>query len=499
MVTRRGEVNAEGFLLALLGFGITRFVVADSLRTDAALPFLVAGLIPLVLGLGLSVLGVALALGTFRRSYVRTVTLWTFAGTAAMAIVLLLTAVDTVLRGDSMNASLGSGVFVANVLLGGTIGGAITGDRSAANRSSREEIERQVDRVTMINRILRHEVLNGATVVKGYADLLRERHDDQAVDAIREASEQIETTIEDVGDIAVDSNAALGPVDVGTVVSEVCETFDTGAIETDIRDGATARADARLRIVVRELVENALVHGVTEDGDGDGVRVSVGTEGGLVRLRVADDGQGIPERTRMLLESGTLPEYDDPMSGFGLQRVRLLVERYDGEIGVDVDDGTTVTVSLLRVSEDGDPVSALGVDRADIAAAAGAAVAAGVVMGAYLQVATGLLPVIGSLYGVASPVVGWITHLFHSVVFGLLYAAGVTRPTFRPYDSLGERTLLGVGWGVVLSLLAAGVVMPLWLQLTGIAVPFPNTTVPGLVGHVIWGAVLGSLYSLTGR
>jgi len=75
--------------------------------------------------------------------------------------------------------------------------------------------------------------------------------------------------------------------------------------------------------------------------------------------------------------------------------------------------------------------------------------------------------VIGSLYGVGSPLAGWVSHLFHSVVFGLLYAAGV--------------------------------VMPLWLQFVGIEATVPNTTLPGIVGHVVWGAVLGGLYTLLAR
>jgi hypothetical protein len=66
-----------------------------------------------------------------------------------------------------------------------------------------------------------------------------------------------------------------------------------------------------------------------------------------------------------------------------------------------------------------------------------------------------LLPVIGSLYGVGSPLAGWVSHLFHSVVFGLLYAAGV--------------------------------VMPLWLQFVGIEATVPNTTLPGIVSHIVWG------------
>lgn len=500
MGTSRGEVAPEGFLLALLGFVITRFIVAESLRIDAAAPFLLAGLVPLVAGLGITVFGVALAIGTFSREYVRTVTFWAGIGTAGMALVLALTAADGVLRGDEMATSLESGVFVANVLLGGTVGGAITGDRTAANRRNREEIERQVDRATMINRILRHEVLNGATIVQGYASVLEERHDDRAIETIREAAGRIESAVEEVGSIADDSAASLGAVDIAAAVADATEEFERAAVETDPPDAVFVRADDRLRIVIRELVENALSHGTDDEDDADApVRIRVDVAEGVVDLRIEDDGPGIPEGDRALLESGTLPEYDDPKSGFGLQTIRLLVEHYDGSIAVDVDGGTAVTVSLLRVSQSGDPVSPLGVERWNLGAISAASIVAGVAMGVYLHFAAGLLPVIGALYAVQSHVVGWITHLFHSLVFGFLFAAGVTRPTMRRYDSVGQRTLLGIGWGVVLWLVAAGIIMPLWLQLVGIEATAPNLTVPGLVGHVIWGAILGGVYAIIAR
>lgn len=53
---------------------------------------------------------------------------------------------------------------------------------------------------------------------------------------------------------------------------------------------------------------------------------------------------------------------------------------------------------------------------------------------------------------------------------------------------------MGVGWGVVLWLVAAGVVMPVWLTLVGVPAQVPNLSLHGLVGHVVWGTALGLGY-----
>lgn len=495
MVTRREGIAAEGILLALLGFAISRFVVAESLQIDGAVSFLAVGLIPLMLGLGLSVSGVILAVGTFRRPYVRMVTLWSLAGTTAMVFVLLLTAADMGLRGETMGVSFGSGVFVANVLLGGMIGGAITGDRVTANRRSRKEIARQADRSTMINRILRHHVLNKATIVQGYASLLEERHDQRAVEAIQNSTDKIESTIEEVGDIADDSVTDLGRVDLSAVVEETADKYEPGAVNTAMPAEVMVYADNRLSTVVEELVDNAIEHGTADDAWFRRITVDVTVNESTVSLQVEDDGPGVPDRDRKLLESAQIAEYDDPMSGFGLQTVRLLVEHYDGDISVTVDDGTTVTVTLLGATESGDPVSPYGVCWENVLVASGVAVVAATAMGLYFQESTGLLPVIGALYEVESPVVGWVSHQFHSIVFGLLFAAGINQPRFSEYETLKKYVLLGVGWGLFLGVFAAGFVMPAWLSLTGFEeLSFPYFSIPGVIGHVIWGSVLGGLY-----
>lgn len=502
MTVRNGEFKPEGLVVAVLGFVITRFAVAESMNVDAALPFLIAALLPLVAGFGLSVFGVALTIGTFQRTYVRTVVLWTLAGTTAMTIVLVLTASEMFLTEGMTATPFESTVLVANVLLGGAVGGALTGDRTAANRRSRDEIARQADRAVLINRILRHEVLNAAAIVQGYADLLSRSSDEDSVAAVKEAGERIETTVEEVGTIADDSATELGPIDVGAVATQEADRYD-GRVTATVEADTYALVDHRVRIVVRELLANAVEHGISDADTGgdtdDPVTIAVTAEERTVTVRVADDGPGMADRHRELLETGALPEYDDPTSGFGLQTVRLLVERYDGSVTVDTDDGTTVTVSLPRIDPDGEPLSALGVERSDLFCAAGAALVAGVVMGIFMQVTAGLLPVIGALYGVQSELVGWISHLFHSIVFGLLFVAGTTRPTFRAFDGVLGLTLLGSLWGAVLWLIAAGFIMPLWLLAVGEPAILPNLTPPGLVSHLLWGAVLGGLYATLTR
>lgn len=137
-----------------------------------------------------------------------------------------------------------------------------------------------------------------------------------------------------------------------------------------------------------------------------------------------------------------------------------------------------------------------GMSRWTSAAIAG--LAAGVVMGLMIQFVMGIMPVIGALYGAPGLVTGWIVHLFHSVVFALIYAGIVGQPSLSNYATKATSGAgLGAAYGFAIWIVAAVVVMPLWLSAIGLPSPgVPNINVQSLVGHLVFGVLLGALYPL---
>jgi two-component system OmpR family sensor kinase len=501
-VNLSGRVQYGGLVVALSSFGVTRLFVVEALQVDAPLPFLVAGLFPLVVGLVLTVYGVTLALGPFTSRYVNTVTRWHLLGVGAMLVVFGVTALEGVLRGDGFRLGNGAPLLVANVLLGGAIGGTLTGIRSGKTIQQRREIRRSANQALLVNRLLKHEVLNAANIVDGYAKMIGDGGEQgDSVVAIREAAGRIKSTVDEVGTMA-DPGDRSRRVDAATVVREAVAALDPVTTSIDVSIDAettTVAADDRLSIVVRELLENAVEHATGS------VTVTLREAAHSLELVVADDGAGLPEPQRALLTDGTFPEFDDPTAGFGLQMVRLLVVQFGGEIDVEAGtagagDGTRVTVRLPRTG--GRVVSArsVGLTMPAVSRAILGGVLGGVAMGMFYAATTGLLPVIGSLYGLESPVVGWVTHLFHSAVFGLLFAAVCALTPVERFASGALRaTVLGLAWGVVLWVVGAGLLMPAWLSVVGVGVGTPRFSLFGLAGHALWGVVVGVVYWASGE
>lgn len=124
---------------------------------------------------------------------------------------------------------------------------------------------------------------------------------------------------------------------------------------------------------------------------------------------------------------------------------------------------------------------------------------AGVLMGLVLQQTSGVMEVIGGLYAMDSLTAGWIFHLIHATLFGAVFAMGLSSRPFAKYEfGPVAVALLGLYWGVALWVLAAGVVMPFWMGTMGLtAPPVPNWQVPSGIGHLVYGATLGTAVAMT--
>ncbi|WP_049969439.1 hypothetical protein [Haladaptatus cibarius] len=126
--------------------------------------------------------------------------------------------------------------------------------------------------------------------------------------------------------------------------------------------------------------------------------------------------------------------------------------------------------------------------------------AGGIVFGILMQ-SMGVMPTIASLYGLDGATMGWVAHLFHSIVFGLVFGGIMTMTSLRKYaDRIVPTTGLGAVYGVLLWFVAAAIIMPLWLGAVGMEMPpVPNLDPTSLVGHLLYGVVLGAVFAAAYR
>lgn len=127
---------------------------------------------------------------------------------------------------------------------------------------------------------------------------------------------------------------------------------------------------------------------------------------------------------------------------------------------------------------------------------------AAVVMGAAISIVQldTLRIAIAGLYGLEGNLVaGWLLHLLHGTLFGVLFAAILSDPgLYRITDWWWKTLVAALIYALVLAVVGAGFVMPIWLEIAGIPWPgpFPNLTVPLVAWHLVYGLALGIVYPL---
>jgi hypothetical protein len=499
----RYRLKIAGVAIALLAFGLTRFIVAEAMAPTTTPTGFLLGQGPFLLaGLAVSVVGVGLAVSTVDAPYANTIAVWATVGAGVMGLVLGSSILEaSVLEGGmaTVDVRLGS-----KVLIGGLVGGTLTGFAIARNRRHQAAVDHQNDRLVVLNRLLRHHVLNKANIISGYSD--REEEIPAAeVDVLHRSARHITDTIEGVSGLTEsysrgDPNVVA--TDLTTVLQSVIERIGEESAGAPITADLPSKA---LPVAASRELDTALSHLLTHlrqsvNESGDALSVSTSQRKGAVALRIESSASLLTERERALLVTGGLPNHDDPAVGFELPMARLLFEQMKATVTVDAANGTDrgerITIWFPRSDRrEAGTLAGWAVSPRNVATAGAAGVVAGVAMGIVVQIALGQIAVIGALYGTASPIVGWITHLFHSAVFGIVFAAACSVATLEQWlHSWRRYVLAGAVYGLVLWTVAASVVMPLWLSLVGLPTPVPTFSPGSFLAHLLWGVLVGVGY-----
>ncbi|MBP1923322.1 PAS domain S-box-containing protein [Halorubrum alkaliphilum] len=238
--------------------------------------------------------------------------------------------------------------------------------------------ENRATQLRVVDRVLQHNLRNALTVIQGRAkqiagsatvddsgDVDDPNADAADIDSTPEAAEAASYILSRAEELLTTSEKAhhitevLGdpadpePTDVSRTVEQfvpsLAAEFSEATISTSTPgDGvAVASATEWLARALEELVRNAVIH---HDRDRPVVDVSVDVTEDYVEVRITDDGPGLTEMNRDVLETGRAVDALYHGSGLGLWMVYWVLRQSGGSATVrDAEPrGTVVTVSLPR-------------------------------------------------------------------------------------------------------------------------------------------------------
>ncbi|MDY6780114.1 MAG: ATP-binding protein, partial [Halobacteria archaeon] len=134
-------------------------------------------------------------------------------------------------------------------------------------------------------------------------------------------------------------------------LDQLQQRYPDTEFENNVPEDCSVEGHKLIPYAVKNVLENAVEH-----NDKEVPRVEVDLDesspdgnGGFVTLRIADNGPGLPEEEKRVMEAGEEGQLEHS-SGVGLWLVQWIVETSDGDISVEdrEPDGTVVSMSLRR-------------------------------------------------------------------------------------------------------------------------------------------------------
>lgn len=259
--------------------------------------------------------------------------------------------------------------------MAGAFGGLLVGAYDVRSRRRERELQVERDRIdaynrrlSVLNRVLRHDIRSATTVIDGYTSLVRNAVGPSAeVDEYLDAIEREATRMHELGEkarhlgrfVESDSTDRI-EVDLADAVAKTATSIraaDTTADLTVDVPSIRVQASPQLELAIEEVVRNAIEH--HDEGRPEiAIDADRAKDDGVGVLRIEDDGPGIPSEELAVLERDDETQLEH-LSGIGLWLVRGIVRDSGGSVRFErrSSGGTVVELSLPLAEDVGDPGS----------------------------------------------------------------------------------------------------------------------------------------------
>ena len=223
-----------------------------------------------------------------------------------------------------------------------------------------QQLQEQRDNLKVLNQVVRHDLRNDMTVLRGRADLLEgyvqpegmadlkaiQEATDRAIeltDTARDLSETMLSTDEDIQPVRLDRH-------LKAPITKAASKFGHATITTDDQiPDVRVRGNDLLEAVFRNIIENAITHNNTEEPE---VHISTTTDSETVTVAIEDNGPGVSDKHKQAIFGKGEKSLDSSGAGIGLYLVETLVKQYGGDVWVEDNDPDGAVFSMkLPVAE----------------------------------------------------------------------------------------------------------------------------------------------------
>lgn len=231
-----------------------------------------------------------------------------------------------------------------------------------------QALRQRIDNIEAFAADVTHELKNPLASLRSAVDGLDRIEDPglrrQLLDVVRQDVVRLDRLVGDIGEAARTdaelARAAFEPVDLGTLVGQLCAGWEDRRLTGDVRI-AFARPRAASAIVLGEpgrlarAIDNLIDNAISFSPAGGLVEIAAARVGDEVRIRIDDEGPGVPPEARVAIFDrfhSIRPDNEifGRHSGLGLAIAQAIVKGHGGDIDVlDRDDAPSGARFIIRL------------------------------------------------------------------------------------------------------------------------------------------------------
>ena len=216
---------------------------------------------------------------------------------------------------------------------------------------------RRREHLRVMQRVLRHNMRNDLTKMRGFTEALYQETDEETrtqhfetIEAILDKWADMTEKMRQIRQVLESYQNNQTGVPAGELVDDAVATIeerDTATtVVSEISGGSAIQIPGVITEALYELLENGIEATTGSDARVEARLAQSGDD--WVEITVADNGPGMPDAEASVLDTGE----ETPLNhgqGLGLWMVRMLTKQVGGNVSVDVShDGTAVTLQVPR-------------------------------------------------------------------------------------------------------------------------------------------------------
>lgn len=222
------------------------------------------------------------------------------------------------------------------------------------------EIKKHQERLEVLTRVLRHDILNIMNIILTNAEYLKKKIPSNQQDILDVILKNIEKTVEisknsrKIQKLIEREQIPRKSIDISEKIKERVKIIDNSypeaEIKLDLPESAKATTIQLFDSVIDNAIENAIEH---NDKNIPKIKISVKKGGQYIIIKISDNGPGLREEQIDILERGTETDLEH-LEGLGLWIMNWVVNESGGKIKFSQkrNDGNIVIIRLQKPKKD---------------------------------------------------------------------------------------------------------------------------------------------------